>query len=101
MLNISGLIFMYFGKEYIAGAAVEYRIEVRLTDCAIRRSQSLLSALPISSCSLLRVFAVHFEVVWMATEGSCRFALSIFLLIVARSFVVRWLVEHVADGSFE
>ena len=36
---------MYLGKRYIASAAVEYRIEVRLTDCAIRRSQSILSSL--------------------------------------------------------
>ena len=101
MLNISGLIFMYLGKKYIASAAVEYRIEVRLSDCAIRRSQSFLSSSSLSSCRFLGVFAVHVEVVWMASEGSSRFALSIFLLIVARSVGVRWLIEHVADGGFE
>ena len=101
MLNISGLIFMYLGKKYIASAAVEYRIEVRLTDCAIRRSQSFLSSSSLSSCRFLGVFAVHFEVIWMASEGSSRFALSIFLLVVARSVGVRWLVKHVADGGFE
>jgi hypothetical protein len=92
---------MYLGNKYVASAAVEYRIEVRLTDCAIRRSQSFLSSLLISSRRFLGVFAIHVEVNLMATEGSSRFALSIFLLIVARSFVVRWLVEHVADGGFE
>ena len=56
---------MYLGKKYIAIAAVEYRIEVRLTDCAIRRSQSFLSSLPISSRRFLGVFAIHVEVIWM------------------------------------
>ena len=101
MLNISGLIFMYLGKKYIASAAVEYRIEVRLTDCAIRRRKSFLSSSSLSSCRFLGVFAVHIEVIWMASEGSSRFALSIFLLVVARSVDVRLLIEHVADGSFE
>ena len=98
MLNISGLIFMYLGKKYIASAAVEYRIEVRLTDCAIRKSQSFLSSSSLSSCRFLGVFAIYVEVIWLS---SSRFALSIFLLVVARSVGVRWLVEHVADGGFE
>jgi hypothetical protein len=92
---------VYSKKIYIASAVVEYRIEVRLTDCAIRRSQSFLSSLPISSRRFLEVFAIQVEVICMATEGSSRFVLSIFFLIVARSFVVRWLVKHVADGGFE
>ena len=99
-MDISDLIFMYFGEKCIASAAVEYRIEVRLADCAIRRSQSLLSS-SLSSRRFLGVFAVHVEVVWMASEGSSRFALSIFLLGVARSIGVRLLVEHIADGGFK
>ena len=91
---------MYLGEKYIASATVEYRIVVRLTDCTIRRSQSFLSSL-LSIRRFLGVFAIHGEVIWMASEGSSRFALSIFLLILARSVGVRWLVEHVADGGFE
>ena len=93
---------MYLGENiYIASAAVEYRIEVRLTDYAIRRSQSFLSSL-LSSRRFLGVFVIHVKVIWMASEGSSRFELSIFLLIVARSVGVRWLVEHVvADGGVE
>jgi hypothetical protein len=92
---------MYLGKRYIASAAVEYCIEVRLTDCAIRRSQSFLSSL-LSSRRFLGVFAIHVEVIWMASEVSSRVTLSIFLLIVTRSVGVRLLVEQVADdGGFE
>ena len=91
---------MYLGKEYIAGAAVEYRIEVRLTDCAICRFQSLLSSPPVSPCCFLRVVAVHIKVVGVATEGSAWFALPIFHFI-ARSFIALWLIEHVSDGGFE
>ena len=62
---------MYLGEKYIASAAVEYRIEVRLTDCAICRSLSFLSPFLVLLGLVVWVLAaIHVEVIWMATEWS-------------------------------
>ena len=67
-MDISGLIFMYMWEEYVASSAVEYRIEVRLTDCAIRRSLSLLSLFLVALWLIVGVLAaVHVEVVRIAS----------------------------------
>ena len=59
---------MYLWEKGVAGSAIEYRIEVRLTDCAIRRSLSLLSPLLVALGLIIGVrAAVHIEVVWMAS----------------------------------
>ena len=72
-MDISGLVFMNLWEKYVASSAVEYRIEVRLFDCAIRRSLSLLSLLLVALRLVIRVFAaVYVEVVGIASERSAR-----------------------------
>ncbi len=89
-MDISGLVFMTLWEKYFASSAVEYRIEVRLSDCAIRRSLSLLSLLPVALRLVIRVLAaVHVEVVGIASERTARVErfftfLSIFSLSTSR-----------------
>ena len=91
------------GGKYVASSAVEYRIEVRLTDCAIRRSLSLLSLFLVVLRLTIRVLAaVHVEVVWIASERSARIeGFFTFLFIFSRSLLFCRLVEHFTDHSSE
>jgi hypothetical protein len=88
----------------VVGSAVEYRIEVRLSDCVIRRSLSLLSLLLVALRLVIRVLAaVHVEVVGIASERSARVEgfFTFLSTIFSRSLLFCRLVEHLADHGAE
>jgi hypothetical protein len=93
---------MYLRGKYVTGSAVEYRVEARLTDCAIRRSLSFLSPFLTFLWLVIRVLAaVHVEVVVIATKRSASVERFFTFFFMSRSLLVRWLVEYISYRSFE
>ena len=89
------------GKYIASSIVVEYRIEVRLTDCAVGRSLSLLASLLLVFLWLiLRVLAaVHVEVVWIASQWSV--AIFSFLHLLVRSLLIHRLAKHFTNDDLE